>query len=66
MAKKTYSVFVTPAGQAEVALARNYAFRSGQGSVQSLGKLVLAGFKGASGFTGPHRISGISLKAVAP
>ena len=62
MAKKTYSVFVTPAGQAEVALARNYAFRSGQGSVQSLGKLVLAGFKGPNGFTGPHRVSGFSLK----
>ena len=65
MAKKTYSVFVAPAGQPEVALAKNYAFRTGQGSVQSLGKLVLAGFKGQNGFTGPHRISGISLKAVA-
>ena len=62
MAKKTYSVFVAPAGEAEVALARNYAFRSGQGSVQSLGKLVLAGFKGPNGFAGGHRVSGISLK----
>lgn len=66
MAKKTYSVFVTAPGQPEVALAKNFAFRSGQGSVKSLGKLVLAGFKGPNGFTGPHRISGISLKAVAP
>jgi len=66
MAKKTYSVFVTPAGQPEVALARNYAFRSGQGSVRSLGKLVLAGYKGPNGFAGAHRVSGISLKAVAP
>jgi hypothetical protein len=64
--KKTYSVFVTPAGQAEVTLATNYAFRSGQGSVQSLGKLVLAGYKGPNGFVGPHRISGITLKALAP
>ena len=63
--KKTYSVFVTPAGGAEVALAKDYAFRSGQGSVQSLAKLVLAGYKGASGFAGGHRISGISLKPVS-
>lgn len=62
MAKKTYSVFVAPAGEAEVALARNFAFRSGQGSVQSLGKLVLAGFKGPNGFAGGHRVSGFALK----
>ncbi len=66
MAKKTYSVFVTPAGEQEVVLARNFAFRSGQGSVTSLAKLVLAGYKSAYGFTGGHRISGISLKPVAP
>ena len=62
MAKKTYSVFVAPAGEAEVALARNFAFRSGQGSVQSLGQLVLAGFKGPNGFAGGHRVSGFALK----
>jgi hypothetical protein len=62
MAKKTYSVFVAPAGEAEVALATNYAFRAGQGSVQSLGKLVLAGYKGSNGFAGGHRVTGISLK----
>lgn len=62
MAKKTYSVFVTPAGEAEVALAKDFAFRSGQGSVKSLAKLVLAGYKGSYGFAGGHRISGISLK----
>ncbi len=62
MAKKTYSVFVAPEGAGEVALATNYDFRSGQGSVRSLGKLVLAGYKGPNGFAGGHRISGISLK----
>jgi hypothetical protein len=64
--KKTYSVFVAAAGGAEVVLAKDYAFRSGQGSVQSLAKLVLAGYKGRDGiFVGPHRISGISLKPAA-
>jgi len=62
LAKKTYSVFVSPAGGAEVTLAKDYAFRSGQGSVQSLAKLVLAGYKGDFGFAGGHRVSGISLK----
>jgi len=62
MAKKTYSVFVAPAGEAEVALATNYDFRAGQGSVQSLGKLVLAGYKGPNGFAGGHRVAAISLK----
>jgi hypothetical protein len=62
MAKKIYSVFVAPAGGAEVALAKDYAFRSGQGSVQSLGKLVLAGYKGADGFAGGHRVSGVAVK----
>ena len=33
----TYSVFVTPPGQAEVALAQNYAFRTEQATVSSLG-----------------------------
>jgi len=62
--KKTYSVFVIPPGQPEVSLARNYAFRSQQAAVQALRKIVLAGFKGSDGFfTGPHRISGVSLKA---
>jgi hypothetical protein len=61
--KKTYSVFVTPPGQAEVALATNYAFRS---SAQVLRKIVLAGFKEKnSPFTGAHRVSGVSLKPVA-
>lgn len=57
-----YSVFVTPQGQAEVALASNYAFRSQQSSVQSLGKVVLAGFKTPFGFTGPHRVNGFSVR----
>jgi len=63
---RTYSVFVTPAGQSEIALARNYAFRSQQSSVQSLGKIVLAGFtnRGAQ-FKGPHRVTGFSLKPVS-
>lgn len=65
VASKTYSVFVTPAGQSEVALAKNYAFRSQQAEVKSLGKIVLAGFKGSDGFyRGAHRVSGVSLKAV--
>ena len=66
VAGKRYSVFVTPAGQPEVSLARNYAFRSQQATVQSLRKIVLAGFKGPDGsFRGPHRIARVSLKAVS-
>jgi hypothetical protein len=65
MTKKTYSVFVASAGGAEVALAKDYAFRSGQGSVQSLGKLVLAGYKGADGFAGGHRVSGVSVRPLS-
>ena len=63
MAKKTYSVFVAAAGGAEAVLAKDYAFRRGQGSVQSLGKLVLAGYKGATGFAGGHRVAGVAVKA---
>lgn len=36
MSARTYSVYVTPQGQAEVLLAQNYAFRSSQASVTSL------------------------------
>jgi len=63
---RSYSVFVTPPGQPEVALARNYAFRTQQAAVQALGKIVLAGYAGRDGFfAGPHRITGFALKAVA-
>jgi len=63
---RTYSVFVTPPGQAEVLLAKNYAFRSTQSGVQSLGKIVLAGYASRGGdFKGPHRITGFALKAVS-
>lgn len=63
---KTYSVFVNPPGQPEVPLARNYAFRSTQAAVQALSKIVLAGYTGRDGFfKGPHRVSGVSLKAVS-
>ncbi len=63
VARKTYSVFVTPAGQPEVPLAKNYAFRSQQAAVQALSKIVLAGFKGSNGFfAGAHRVTGVSLK----
>jgi len=63
VAKRTYSVFVTPPGQPEVSLARNYAFRTQQSAVKSLGKLVIAGFKGPDGFfAGALRVSGVSLK----
>jgi hypothetical protein len=66
VSSKTYSVFVTAPGQPEVALATNYAFRSQQAAVQSLGKIVLAGFKSSNGFfSGAHRVSGFSLKAVS-
>ena len=65
MAKKTYSVFVAAAGGAEAVLAKDYAFRRGQGSVQSLGKLVLAGYKGANGFAGGHRVAGVAVKALS-
>jgi hypothetical protein len=66
VASRTYSVFVTPPGQPEVALAKNYAFRSQQAAVKSLNKIVLAGFKGSDGlFKGPHRIAGVSLKAIS-
>ena len=64
VASRTYSVSVTPPGQPEVLLARNYAFRSQQSGVKSLGKIVLAGFTGSSGFfAGSHRVTGVSLKA---
>lgn len=62
MATKTYSVFVAAEGAPEVRLAKDFGFRAGQGSVKSLGKLVLAGYKGPNGFAGGHRISGIALK----
>jgi unsaturated chondroitin disaccharide hydrolase len=66
LAHRTYSVFVAPAGQPEVLLAKNYAFRSQQGAVKTLGKLVLAGFKNANGFfMGSHRVAGVSLKPVS-
>lgn len=64
VARKTYSVFVAPEGQPEVQLAKDYAFRTQQSSVKALGKIVLAGFKNPNGvFTGPHRVSGVTLKA---
>jgi hypothetical protein len=63
---RTYSVFVTPAGQPEVALAKNYAFRTQQAAVRTLSKIVLAGYTGSDGFfKGPHRITGFALKAAA-
>jgi unsaturated chondroitin disaccharide hydrolase len=63
---KIYSVFVIPPGQPEIALARNYAFRSTQAAVQALSKIVLAGYTGSDGFfKGPHRITGFALKAAA-
>ena len=66
VASRTYSVFVTPAGRAEVPLAKNYAFRTQRVDVKSLSKIVLAGFKGPDGFfKGSHRITGVSLKAVS-
>jgi hypothetical protein len=64
VARKTYSVFVTAPGQPEVSLAKDYAFRT-SGAVPSLGKIVLAGFAGRDGyFTAPHRVSGVSIKAM--
>jgi len=63
---RTYSVFVTPPGQPEISLAKNYSFRSQQAAVRTLSKLVVAGYKGRDGyFAGPHRVSGVSLKAVS-
>ena len=63
VAGNTYSVFVTPPGQAEVPLAKNYAFRNQRLAVTSLGQIVLAGFKGPNGFfKGAHRVNGVSLK----
>jgi len=63
---RTYSVFVTPEGQPEIALAKNFSFRSTQSSVQSLGKIVLAGFTSRGGqFKGPHRVTGVTLKSVS-
>lgn len=66
VASKKYSVFVTPAGQPEVQLARDFSFRSQQANVQSLRKIVLAGYTGSDGFfTGPHRVSGLAVKTVS-
>ena len=44
----TYSVYVTPAGQAEFALATNYAFRSDQSSVAGLDHWALRHHDGGS------------------
>jgi len=64
VARRTYSVFVTAPDQAEIALAKDYAFRT-TGPVPSLGKIVLAGFNGRDGyFPGPHRITGVTVKAM--
>jgi hypothetical protein len=66
VANRKYSVFVAAPGQAEVRLAGNFSFRSQQATVKSLGKLVLAGFKGPDGlFKGAHRVAGFSLKAAS-
>ncbi len=66
VAGKKYSVFVTPAGQAEIQLARNFSFRSQQAAVKFLNKIVLAGFKGPDGlFKGSHRVAGFSLRTVS-
>lgn len=63
---RIYSVFVTPPGETEVALAKNYAFRSTQAGVKTLTKIVLAGYTDRSGyFKGPHRVTGFALKAAA-
>jgi hypothetical protein len=62
---RTYSVFVTPPGETEVTLAKNYAFRSTQSDVKTLTKIVLAGYTDRSGyFKGPHRVTGFALKAL--
>jgi len=64
---RKYSTFVTPPGQAEVLLAKDYAFRSQQSAVKVLSKVVLAGFKSPDGFfNGAHRVTGFALKAVSP
>jgi hypothetical protein len=66
VARKTYSVFVTPAGQSEVLLAKDYGFRTQQAGVSTLRKIVIAGFKDPNGFfAGPHRVSGVSLKSIS-
>lgn len=66
VASRKYSVFVTPPGQAEVVLARDYAFRSQQSGVTSLGQIVLAGYKDPNGsFRGAHRVSGVVLKSAS-
>ena len=65
VATRKYSVFVTPAGQPEVQLAKDFHFRSQQANVQVLKKIVLAGYTGPDGFfKGPIRVSGFSLKPV--
>lgn len=65
VATKKYSVYVTPAGQPEVQVARDFSFRSQQANVQSLKKIVLAGYTGSDGFfKGSIRVSGFSLKAI--
>jgi hypothetical protein len=64
--RKSYSVFVAPPGQPELALARNYAFRGQPAPGQALRKIVLAGFKEKNWpFAGPHRVSGLSVKEIS-
>jgi len=51
VASHTYSVFVTPQGRSEIQLARDYAFRSDQATVTSLGHLAMYGNPGTASMT---------------
>jgi hypothetical protein len=56
----TYSVFVTPKGQAEVLLAQNYVFRKEQASVNTLDNI------GMYGDPGTAAVSNISISITLP
>ena len=49
---RTYSVFVTPAGETEIALARNFAFRDSQPHVRALADRVKLTSPGDAAITG--------------
>lgn len=53
----TYSVYITPQGQSETALATDYAFRTEQASITSIDHWTL----NAAFSTGPHTVSNLTI-----
>ncbi len=65
LSTKSYSVYVTAPGQAETAIAANYAFRSEQASASSLNNWAMATLSGAMSVCN-MAIAPLSTAAAAP